>query len=336
MTDVVALATELLAIPSTTGEEGAAVAFVDGWLQGRGWNVTLQEVTPGRANVWATRRGGGVTLSTHLDTVPPYLAPSVIGNTLTGRGSCDAKGIAAAMMTAAQNLAEAGEERVDLLFVVGEERGSDGATAANRLPATSHYLINGEPSESILASGCKGAMRLVVRTSGRPAHSAYPQLGQSAILPMAQLIAELETLSLPVDPILGATTVNVGTIRGGVAPNVVPEACEAELLVRLVGDAAPVRAALGAWAAGRATLDYGLCIPAMHFHTVPGFDAKPVAYTSDIPLLTNWGTPLLFGPGSIHVAHTAEEFVDVDELRASVTIYERLAQSLLAEIASHV
>jgi acetylornithine deacetylase len=333
MTDVVALATELLAIPSTTREEGPAAEFVAGWLRARDWTVTMQEVTPGRSNVWATRQGGGVTLSTHLDTVPPYIAPRLVGDHLTGRGSCDAKGIAAAMMTAAQNLAEAGEERVDLLFVVGEERGSDGAAAANALPATSHYLINGEPSESILASGCKGAMRLVVRIAGRPAHSAYPHLGASAILPMAQLIAELETLALPVDPILGATTVNVGTIRGGVAPNVIPDACEAEMLVRLVGDATPVRAALDAWAAGRATLDYGLCIPAMHFHTVPGFDAKPVSYTSDIPLLTNWGTPLLFGPGSIHVAHTAEEFVAVDELRASVTTYERLAQSLLAEIA---
>jgi acetylornithine deacetylase len=336
MTDVVALATELLAIPSTTREEGPAAEFVAGWLRARGWTVTMQEVTPGRSNVWAMRQGGGVTLSTHLDTVPPYIAPTLVGNHLRGRGSCDAKGIAAAMMTAAQNLAERGEERVDLLFVVGEERGSDGAAAANRLPATSQYLINGEPSESILASGCKGAMRLVVRTAGRPAHSAYPQLGESAILPMAHLIAELETLSLPIDPILGATTVNVGTIRGGVAPNVIPDACEAEVLVRLVGDAAPVRAALAAWAADRATLDYGLCIPAMHFHTVPGFEAKPVSYTSDIPLLTNWGTPLLFGPGSIHVAHTAEEFVAVDELRASVTTYERLAQSLLAEIAWYV
>ena len=336
MTDVVALATELLAIPSTTREEGAVAAFVATWLRARGWTVAMQEVTPGRSNVWGARQGGGVTLSTHLDTVPPYIAPRLVGEHLTGRGSCDAKGIAAAMMTAAQNLAEAGEERVDLLFVVGEERGSDGAAAANRLPATSQFLINGEPSESILASGCKGALRLVVRTVGRPAHSAYPQLGASAILPMVHLIAELETLSLPVDPILGSTTINVGTIRGGVAPNVIPDACEAELLVRLVGDAAPVRAALDAWAAGRATLDYGLCIPAMHFHTVPGFDAKPVAYTSDIPLLTNWGTPLLFGPGSIHVAHTADEFVAVDELRASVATYERLAQSLLANIAQHV
>ncbi len=336
MTDVVALAAELLSIPSTTREEGMVCDFVAGWLNARGWKVTVQDVTPGRGNVWATRHGGGVTLSTHLDTVPPYIAPRLDGNTLSGRGSCDAKGIAAAMMTAAQNLVEVGEERVDLLFVVGEERGSDGAKAANLLPATSRWLINGEPTESKLASGCKGALRLIVRTRGNEAHSAYPQLGVSAILLMAHLITELESLDLPVDPILGNTTVNVGTISGGTAPNIIPGACQAELLVRIVGDVTPVKAALDRWAAGRAEIEYGLFIPAQHFHTVPDIEAMPVAYTSDIPLLTNWGMPLLFGPGSIHVAHTDREFVAVDELRASVTTYERLAQSLLADVAQHV
>jgi acetylornithine deacetylase len=329
MTDVVALATELLSIASTTRDEGKAVDFVAGWLVSRDWNVTVQEVTPGRGNVWARRKGGGVTLSTHLDTVPPFVPPKLVGDKLTGRGSCDAKGIAAAMITAAERLVATGEERVDLLFVVGEERGSDGARAANQLPATSKYLINGEPTESILASGCKGALRITVRTTGREAHSAYPHLGSSAILPMARMLPELESLVLPVDAILGPTTVNIGTISGGTAANIIPGACEAELLVRLVGDVAPVKAAFDAWAHGRADLEYASFIPAQHFHTVPGFDARPVAYTSDIPLLTNWGTPLLFGPGSIHVAHTAHEFIAVDELRESVTHYERLVRSLL-------
>jgi acetylornithine deacetylase len=154
MSDVVALATELLSVESTTGRERDAVDFASRWLVERGWNVSLQEVEPGRSNVWATRRGGGVTLSTHLDTVPPYVPPRLEGNRLYGRGSSDAKGIAAAMMIAAQRLADAGEERVDLLFVVGEEKGSPGARAANRLPATSRFLVNGEPTESKLASGC--------------------------------------------------------------------------------------------------------------------------------------------------------------------------------------
>ncbi len=330
MTDVVALAAELMAIPSTTREEGPVVDAIAGRLVAAGWNVTVQEVSAGRGNVWASRKGGGVTLSTHLDTVPPYVAPRVDGDRLWGRGACDAKGIAAAMMVAAERLVAASEERVDLLFVVGEERGSDGARAANQLPATSRWLINGEPTESRLASGCKGALRVLARVQGREAHSAYPHLGESAILLMARLLLELDALALPVDAALGATTVNVGVIRGGSQANIIPGICEVELMVRLVGDAAPVKAALDAWAAGRATLEYGSFIPAQLFHVVPGFEVAPMAYTSDIPLLTRWGTPLLFGPGSIHVAHTPDEFIAVDELRASVDHYERLVRSLLA------
>lgn len=329
MTDVVALAAELLAIPSTTRDEGRAVDFVARWLVARDWNVMVQEVTPGRGNVWASRKGGGVTLSTHLDTVPPYVPPKRADGKLYGRGACDAKGIAAAMMIAADALVAAGEERVDLLLVVGEERGSDGARLANQLPATSRWLINGEPTESMLASGCKGAQRVIVRTVGREAHSAYPHLGESAITPMLRLLPELDTLPFPVDGILGATTVNVGLIRGGTEANIVPGACEAEMMIRLVGDVAPVKKTLDAWAAGRADLEYGSFIPAQHFHTVPGFKSAPVAYTSDIPLLGNWGKPLLFGPGSIHVAHTTEEFVDEAELRASVDAYMSLIRTLL-------
>jgi acetylornithine deacetylase len=330
MTDVVALAAEMLAIASTTRDEGKAVDFVSRWLVAKGWNVHVQEVTPGRGNVWASRKGGGVTLSTHLDTVPPYVPPKLVDKRLYGRGACDAKGIAAAMMTAADRLVSEGEERVDLLFVVGEERGSDGARLANQLAATSRFLVNGEPTESTLASGCKGALRVIVRTTGREAHSAYPHLGDSAIAPMLRMLPELEALELPVDDRLGKTTINVGLIRGGTEANIIPGKCEAEMMVRLVSDPAPVKAALSAWAKGRAELEFGSFIPAQHFHIVPGFEVRPMAYTSDIPLLTNWGTPLLFGPGSIHVAHTPDEFIDVDELRASVTHYERIVRSLLA------
>ena len=330
MTDVVALATELLSIASTTRDEGRAVDFVSKWLVSREWNVTLQEVTPGRGNVWASRKGGGVTLSTHLDTVPPYVSPRVEGDRLMGRGACDAKGIAAAMLATADRLVKSGEERVDLLFVVGEERGSDGARAANYLPASSRFLINGEPTESILASGSKGALRVVVRTRGREAHSAYPQLGESAIIPMLALLPELSDLDLPKDDVLGDTTINIGLVRGGTEANIIPALCEAELMVRLVGDPAPVRELLDRWARGRATIEYGSYTPAQRFFTVDGFESRPVSYATDVPLLGNWGTPLLFGPGSIHVAHTPDEYISIDELRASVGHYERLVRTLLA------
>jgi len=330
MTDVVALAAELLSIDSSTGAESSVVDFVSKWLVSRGWNVTLQEVTRGRANVWASRTGGGVTLSTHLDTVPPYIGPRLVGDRLLGRGACDAKGIAAAMMVAAENLASSGEQRVDLLLVVGEEKGSDGARSANRLPATSRFLVNGEPTESKLASGAKGSLRVTVRTRGRAAHSAYPHLGQSAITPLLELLPALSGRSLPRDAVLGDTTFNIGTIRGGTEANIIPALAEAELMFRLVGDDAPVRGEVEQWAKGRAELEYGSYIPAQHFHTIDGFEVAPVAYTSDIPLLGRWGTPLLFGPGSIHVAHTPDEFIAVPELRAAVGAYERIVRSLLA------
>jgi len=330
MTDVVALAAELLTIDSSTGAESAAVDFVSKWLVARGWNVTLQEVSRGRANVWAFRTGGGVTLSTHLDTVPPYIAPKLEGNKLYGRGACDAKGIAAAMMVAAERLANAGEQRVDLLFVVGEEKGSDGARAANRLAATSRFLVNGEPTESKLASGAKGSLRVTVRTNGKAAHSAYPHLGSSAITPMLAVLPTLNEISMPKDDVLGETTFNIGTLRGGTEANIVPALAEAEVMFRLVSDVAPMKSALQRWAKGKAELEFGSHIPPQHFHTIPGFEIAPVAYTSDIPLLSRWGTPLLFGPGSIHVAHTPDEHIDVKELRAAVGAYEKIVKALLA------
>lgn len=329
MTDVVALAAELLAIQSTSGAESGAVDFVSRWLVAGGWNVELQEVAPGRANVWATRAGHGVTLSTHLDTVPPYVSPRLEGNRLYGRGSCDAKGIAAAMMVAAEQLAAQGEERVDLLFVVGEEKNSDGARAANHLPATSAWLINGEPTESKLASGAKGSQRVIIRTRGRAAHSAYAHLGQSAIEPMLRLLPTIHDLDLPSDAVLGDTTLNIGTINGGTAANIVPALCEAEVMFRLVTDVEPLREQVARWAEGRADLDWGSHIPPQRFHTLPGFDTAPVAYTSDIPLLDRWGTPLLFGPGSITVAHTPDEYVEVGELRGAVDAYVRMTRALL-------
>lgn len=330
MTDVVALAAELLAIPSQSGDEKRVVDFVSRWLIARGWNVTVQAVSKGRGNIWASRAGSGVTFSTHLDTVPPHIPPKLDEKKLYGRGACDAKGIAAAMLTAADRLVSSGENRIDILMVVGEEQGSDGARAANNLAATSRYLVNGEPTESKLASGAKGSLRVTVRTRGREAHSAYPHLGQSAIEPLLELLPTLRTLPLPSDPVLGETTVNVGLIKGGTGANIIPANAEAEMMVRLVSDVEPVKRIIEDWAKGKAEIEFGSHIPAQKFHVVEGFETAPMAYTTDIPLLSRWGTPLLFGPGSIHVAHTPDEHIDVDELRASVDAYERIARQLLA------
>lgn len=330
MTDALALAAELVAIPSVTLDEARVVDFVSRWLVARGWNVTVQEVTPGRGNVWASRKGGGVTLSTHLDTVPPFIPVRADGDRLYGRGACDAKGIAAAMMTAAERLVAEGEERVDLLFVVGEERGSDGARMANQLPATSRFLINGEPTESCLATGTKGALRVLLRTKGREAHSAYAELGDSAITPMMRLLLEVDALKLPTDPLLGASTVNVGLIKGGTGANIVPGTCEAELMIRVVGEPEPVKTAVETWVARRAEVSYPSFTPAQRLYQVPGIPAKAFAYTTDAPLLTRWGTALLFGPGSITVAHTPDEYIDTAELHAAVDTYMKLVRTLLS------
>src|SRR5829696_6134813 len=261
MTDVVALAAELLAIPSLSGSEKAAVDFVSRWLIARGWNVTVQEVSKTRGNVWASRAGGGVAFSTHLDTVPPHIAPRLENDRLYGRGACDAKGIAAAMMLAADRLVQPGENRVDLLLVVGEEQGSDGARAANNLSPKSRFLVNGEPTESKLASGAKGSLRVIVRARGKEAHSAYPHLGQSAIEPLLEILPTIRSVPLPTDAVLGDTTVNIGTIRGGTEANIIPGECEAELMFRLVGDVAPVKPLIERWAGNRAEIDYGSFIP---------------------------------------------------------------------------
>lgn len=330
MVDVVALAAELLAIESSSGNEGRIVDFVSRWLISRGWNVTVQEVSDRRGNIWASRAGGGVTLSTHLDTVPPYVPPRLDGARLHGRGASDAKGIAAAMLAAADALASDGEDRVDLLFVVGEEKNSDGARAANRLPATSRFLVNGEPTESKLAIGAKGSLRVKLITRGKEAHSAYPELGRSAIEPMLDLLPGVRKLTLPGDARLGEGSVNIGVIRGGTEANIIPGSCEVELMFRLTGDVDVVKQLVEKWVAGRAEIIWGSTIPPQFFHTLPGFDTAPMSYTSDIPLLDRWGTPLLFGPGSIHVAHTAEEYIDVNELRAAVDAYQRIVRSLLA------
>jgi acetylornithine deacetylase len=331
------LATSLMSIDSTSGQEGEIVAFVERLLGGRGWITTRIPVSSGRDSLLArSTEVPHVTLSTHLDTVPPYIPPTLSGDTLRGRGACDAKGIAASMIVAAERLRAHGIP-VALLFVIGEETTHDGATAANawaraELPAAPRAMINGEPTESTIALGTKGAMRVDVRTVGRAAHSAYPELGASAIAALVRLLAELESLDLPADPVLGPTTINIGSIRGGVADNVVAPSAEARLMARLVTPAEDVLRLLERWAAGRATLEQGVTVPVVRLGSIEDFPTSVAAFATDIPSLGAWGTPYLFGPGSVHVAHTPDEHVSVAELDRAVGAYERIARGALARL----
>jgi len=333
--DVVDVALDLMRIESTSGSEGAVIAFVDRLLESRGWRTSRVAVTTGRDNVFAAATDAPiVTLSTHLDTVPPYIRPVRTGERITGRGACDAKGIAAAMICAAEHLRDASVP-VALLFVVGEETCHDGAHAANDalrrgdLPRASRALINGEPTESSLALGTKGAVRMTLRTAGRAAHSAYPHLGQSATMGLVRLLSELDSIPLPRDAILGDTTINIGMLSGGVADNVVAPAAEARLMARLVGPVDDVVDAVRSWAGDRATLEVGISVPPVHLGTVPGIETSVVAFATDIPALTAWGTPYLFGPGSIHVAHSDDEFIEIAELRRAVERYEQIVRAVV-------
>ena len=333
--DPVDLTLALMRIDSTSGREGEVIHFAQATLESLGWDVRLIPVSDGRDNVYASASDAPlVTLSTHLDTVPPFIPPRVDGGRIWGRGACDAKGIAASMICAAERL-RARDVPVALLFVVGEETTHDGAHAANAWPTTSRALIDGEPTESTLAVGTKGALRLLVRAEGVAAHSAYPQLGRSAIHALLDVLHDVRALMFPTDPILGATTVNVGVVTGGVADNVVAAEARARVMIRLVSDADDVLARVREAARGRVEIDEVVRVPPMRLATIDGFPTSVVAYATDVPALSAWGTPYLFGPGSINVAHRDDEHLDIEELHAAIAAYERLVLAALERVAEN-
>jgi acetylornithine deacetylase len=327
--EVVALTRALVDIDSTTGQEAEVGAFLAEYLRGLGFAVIMQPVDSSRFNVIATAGTPELVFSTHFDCVPPFFRSRVEGDRLYGRGSCDAKGILAAQIAAAEALRRSGDTRVGLLFLVGEERGSDGAKVANASSNGCRFLVNGEPTDSRLGLATRGMLRLKLRASGRAAHSSFPELGESAIDKLLDTLVDLRSIELPSDPVLGRTHFTIGLISGGVAPNVVSPSAEAEVMFRTVSDGAHVRAAMRPLES-RVAIEHVLEAPPVHLTTVPGYDAVTFPYTTDIPFLTAWGEPLLFGPGSIHVAHTANEFIAIPELQAAVGHFTAIARHLLS------
>ena len=321
-------------IPSVSGEEGEVGRFLASHLEGLGYKVELQEVEPGRANILATTGARArVVLSTHMDTVPPFIPSREDATHIHGRGACDAKGIIAAQLTAAARLRAEGVEEIGLLFTVDEEMGSLGARAAasHALARECEYLINGEPTENRLAVGSKGSLRLRLLTEGRAAHSAYPERGESAIEKMLDVLADIRAHAWPRDEFFGETTCNIGTVRGGTRPNVIPAAAAAELQIRLVTPSSEVKKILEGVVAGRARVEYMSAAEPVRMHAVEGFEREVVRFTTDIPYLSGWGQPLLLGPGSILDAHTDGERVSKQELEESVELYMRLVKSLLKQ-----
>jgi acetylornithine deacetylase len=327
--DVVALTRRLVDIESTTGQEAVVCALVGEELEHRGYTVTRQTVTERRVNLLATVGTPEVVFSTHMDCVPPFTPSRVEGDRIHGRGSCDAKGILVSQLAAVEALRAAGERRVGLLFVVGEERGSDGAMVADQLSTgVTRYLVNGEPTEGKLALGHRGVVRVKLHATGRAAHSGYPQLGESAIEKLLDALQQIRTMALPVDTVLGPTQVNIGSIAGGLAPNVIAPSATADLLFRIVTPYEEVLAAL-APLGHLVDIEYVYHVPYLHMSTLEGFDSEVVGYTTDAPLLNEWGTRLMYGPGSIHVAHTDHESVAIADLHRAVEDYQRIARTLL-------
>jgi acetylornithine deacetylase len=337
--DPIRLTRQLCEIESTTYHEGPVGDFLADFLAGRGWDVEKTPVpqpeesatTQNRWNVYAGPVGGkpDLVFSTHLDTVPPYIPFTEDDEFMYGRGVSDAKGIIAAQVAAAEALRAAGFA-IGVLFVSGEERDSAGAKTANLAPKGSRFLINGEPTDNRLALASKGALRVCLKAHGKMAHSAYPELGDSAVHKLVTVLNRLLEIDLPVTEDVGPSTLNIGQVHGGHAPNVIADKAEAQILIRLVGDSAPVRAAVLNAAEGLAEVDFTLEIPFVRLKAVEGLPTMVAKFTTDIPQLSNWGEPLLLGPGSIHVAHTPRERLAKKELLEAVQLYFKVGKQLLS------
>jgi acetylornithine deacetylase len=325
------LTRQLIDIPSVTGDELAVGQFLANYLEQLGYQVERQEVAPARFNVIATTElPPRVVFSTHMDTVPPFIESSEDEEFIYGRGSCDAKGIMAAQIFAAQLLRDEGLNDVGLLFTVDEELGSLGAQAANKHPLASecHFLINGEPTDSRLATGTKGSVRVTITTEGRAAHSAYPEAGESAIEKLLDILQDIRAREWPEDSFFGTTTCNIGVLGGGTRPNVIADKARAELQIRLGIDIEHVKRVLEDAAGERGRLEYSSAHNPVRLFSVPGFDECVVRFTTDVPYLSQWGKPLLLGPGSILFAHTDHERISKKELTGSVSLYTTIAKQL--------
>jgi acetylornithine deacetylase len=330
--DAVTLTRQLVDIESISGNEAAVGNYLYGELCRLGYQTRKMAVEGDRFNVYATSHEQPepvIVFSTHMDTVPPFIPSSEDAGRIYGRGSCDAKGIIAAQVAASERLHKE-NIHVGLLFVVGEERDSLGAKVANdHAPAGCKFLINGEPTENHIALASKGTLRVEVTATGRMAHSAYPELGESAIDKLIPALTRLRAMPLPSDPEIGPCTLNIGLIEGGRAPNVIPDYAHADLLFRLVGPTKELREQILATAGDQVKITFPLELPFLRLRTVDGLPSMIAAFTTDIPKFTQWGEPLLIGPGSIHVAHTDGEFIEKKQLADAIDLYCKIAKQLL-------
>jgi acetylornithine deacetylase len=331
--DALELTRQLIRIESISGNEANVVNFLADYLNNLGFDVTLQEAEPNRPNIYAKRGEPDVILSTHTDTVPPYVELREDDTHIYGRGACDTKGLMSAMLKASERLIAENVNDFGMLLLVGEENGSIGAKVANNIENRCKYLINGEPTESKLALGSKGAMRAILKAHGRAAHSAYPHMGESAINKLLDVLVDVRRAELPVDEIMGATTVNIGLMSGGVAANVIPPHAQAELMFRVVSNTDSLKKILEEVVQNRIEIEYGFQCEPVFMEKLDGYKTDVVAFTTDIPALTNWGKPLLYGPGSILDAHTSGEKIVKQDIIEAVDVYTEMVRQLKTKIS---
>ena len=327
----VSLLSELVAIPSVTGSEEPVLAFLERRYASSGWIVDSMDVAPDRRNLFVHRGHPSVVLTTHADTVPPFFPPRREGDVLMGRGACDAKASLAAQAIALEELARDGTSEVGLLVLVGEERGSDGALAANRRPHLARYLVGGEPTGSRFVAGSKGCLRIEVEARGVSGHSSEPSTGRSAVDPLLEFLNDLRAMKLPEHPTFGATTMNIGVLQAGTAPNVIAESARAEIIFRTGEPIETLLAHIRPMAQGRVDVRVGYRSDPVSFRCPKTSPGEIVSFACDLPLLPAWGEPILFGPGSIRDAHGAEEKVSLAEVASAVGVYVGLVRGLLSQ-----
>ncbi|KAF9942092.1 hypothetical protein BGZ75_001124 [Mortierella antarctica] len=333
----------LVSISCITENESPCTEYLQAHLTKLGYTVELQKIAPGRENVLAylgKGRNPKVLFNTHIDVVPPYIEYREDDENVYGRGSSDAKGSMAAQVQAVEELRREGkvaEGDIGFLFVVGEEVDHIGMVKANDLGLTPDYLIVGEPTESRLALGHKGVLRLNISIEGKAAHSGYPELGISANDKLIDLLSKLKALDLPEDSYFGKTTMNIGMIRGGLAANIVPAFATAGISFRiatstqdvldLVDKVIPQEQQLK----DKITIERLTCWEPVRCHSVPGFETFVANYFTDIPSFLTAKHSLLFGPGSILCAHAPHEYINKKELIAAVGSYKDIVLKLFAE-----
>ena len=335
--DAFKLTRALIDIDSVTPGEEEIGNFLYNYLlplaERHGGKIEKQEVEPRRNNIWVQWGEPEVVFSTHMDTVPPFIASREDSEYIWGRGACDTHGIGASMIKAVEQLLEEGVRGIGLLFVVGEEVNGIGAIHANRNPPNIRYLINGEPTENFLALASKGTLGFIVRASGRACHSAYPELGKSAIHLLLDRLQQLRKMEWPADPVLGETTINIGKMEGGSAMNIIAESASATVMIRAVSDLEDLKA-LALSALDGLEVEVVAATPPVHMHQIEGFKTSIVKYTTDIPKLSSWGRPILIGPGTIHDAHTSDERISKQQITEAINLYVKLAKSLKNESAN--